>query len=78
MSTPHTRSPVHVVYGGAHLFKADTPAKLGKLALRSLKTYAPEVEDFAAAMGIDEGKKFAHAIYKKTIASPPRLRPTST
>ncbi len=27
------RSPVHVVYGGAHLFKAGTPEKLGKIAL---------------------------------------------
>jgi citrate lyase beta subunit len=67
MSTSHPRSPVHVVYGGAHLFKSDTPAKLGKLALRSLKTYAPEVEEFAAAMGLDESKKLSHAIYKKTV-----------
>src|SRR4029450_5781683 len=61
------RSPVHVVYGGAHLFKADTPAKLGKIALRSIKTYAPEVEEFAAAFGLNENKKFVHAIYKKTV-----------
>jgi citrate lyase beta subunit len=67
MSTPTPRSPVHVVYGGAHLFKSDTPAKLGKLALRSLKTYAPDVDEFAAAMGLEESKKLSHAIYKKTV-----------
>ena len=61
-----SRSPVHVVYGGAHLFKADTPQKLGKIALRSLKTYAPDVDEFAAAMGIDESKKLLQSIYKKT------------
>src|SRR6478609_4631460 len=27
--------PLHVVYGGAHLFKANTIAKLGELARRS-------------------------------------------
>jgi citrate lyase beta subunit len=67
MSTPTPRSPVHAVYGGAHLFKSDTPAKLGKLALRSLKTYAPDVDEFAAAMGLEESKKLSHAIYKKTV-----------
>ncbi len=32
------RAPVHVVYGGANLFKSDTPSKLGKIALKSLET----------------------------------------
>jgi len=51
---PHTsfRNPVHVVYGGANLFKADTPQKLGKLALKSLETYAPNFAEFARAMWI--------------------------
>jgi len=31
------RQPVHVLYGGAHLFRADTAAKMGRLALRSLE-----------------------------------------
>lgn len=46
------RNPVHVVYGGAHLFKAETPAKLGKIALKSLETYAPDFAEFARAMWI--------------------------
>ena len=45
-----TRSPVHVVYGGAHLFKADTPQKLGGIALKSLETYVPNFVEFAYAM----------------------------
>ncbi|HEY9284814.1 MAG TPA: hypothetical protein VIP46_15260, partial [Pyrinomonadaceae bacterium] len=28
------RQPVHTVYGGAHLFKSDTAARLGALAVR--------------------------------------------
>src|SRR5688572_8347330 len=67
MSAPSSRSPVHVVYGGAHLFQRDTPQKLGKIALRSIKTYAPDVDEFAAAFGLTDDRKLVQAIYKKTI-----------
>jgi hypothetical protein len=46
------RQPVHTVYGGAHLFSADTPKKLGELALRALDTYAPDASSFGEALGI--------------------------
>ena len=36
------RQAVHVVYGGAHLFKSDSAQKLGAVALRVLEEYAPE------------------------------------
>jgi citrate lyase beta subunit len=35
------RQPVHTVYGGANLFKSDTCRRMGKVALESLQTYAP-------------------------------------
>src|SRR5262245_34555728 len=41
---PMERQPVHVVYGGAHLFKDETCRKLGAAALRSLDEYAPNFE----------------------------------
>jgi len=44
------RSPVHVVYGGAHLFTSDTVQKLGRIASQSLETYAPNFVEFADAM----------------------------
>jgi citrate lyase beta subunit len=47
------RQPVHTVYGGAHLFSAETAKKLGELALRALETYAPDPATFAEAIGID-------------------------
>ena len=49
---PHSssRNPIHVVYGGAHLFRCDTPQKLGKIAVQSLETYAPNFVEFARAM----------------------------
>ena len=34
------RQPVSVLYGGAHLFKSDTPQKLGALALKALHDFA--------------------------------------
>ena len=45
------RAPVHVVYGGAHLFKADSAQKLGKIALKSLHEYAPDAAAFAEIFG---------------------------
>lgn len=46
------RQPVHTVYGGAHLFKADTKDRLGALALRSLDQFAPDFSTFAKAIGL--------------------------
>lgn len=46
------RQPVHTVYGGAHLFRADSTARLGKLALRALEEYAPEAATLGAALGL--------------------------
>ncbi|MFO0600566.1 MAG: phosphoenolpyruvate kinase [Myxococcaceae bacterium] len=48
------RQPVHVVYGGAHLFKPDTAKKLGTLALQALETWAPDAPSFAKALDLGE------------------------
>lgn len=48
---PARRQPVHTVYGGAHLFKADAARKLGELALRSLDEHAGDADTFATALG---------------------------
>ena len=44
------RQPVHTVYGGAHLFRADTAARLGEQALQLLEDRAPDPETFAKAL----------------------------
>ncbi|WP_437285270.1 DUF6986 family protein [Sorangium sp. So ce406] len=46
------RQPVHTVYGGAHLFKADTARKLGAVALAALAEHAPDFAAFARALGL--------------------------
>ncbi|MDE2290619.1 MAG: phosphoenolpyruvate kinase, partial [Elusimicrobia bacterium] len=41
-AAPAGRRPVHVLYGGAHLFKADSAAKLGGLARKALEARLPD------------------------------------
>ncbi len=50
-SHPQTaiRNPIHVVYGGADRFSAETSEKFGNLALKSLETYTPNFVEFANA-----------------------------
>jgi len=46
------RQPVHTVYGGAHLFRADTAQRLGQVAERSFAENAPDFVIFARAIGL--------------------------
>lgn len=48
------RNPVHVIYGGAHLFKSDTTQKLGKIALKTFETYAPDAKSFGEIFGLND------------------------
>jgi len=45
------RQPVHTVYGGAQLYKAETTRRLGELARASLDTFAPSARDLAEGVG---------------------------
>ncbi|MHB8260714.1 MAG: DUF6986 family protein [Bacteroidia bacterium] len=44
------RQPVHTVYGGADLFSADTAAKMGQAAMKTLLNNAPNFVEFAKAI----------------------------
>ncbi len=57
------RQPVHTVYGGAHLFRADSAPKLGTTALRTLKEYAPDARTFAGVLGLP--KSLAQTVYTR-------------
>jgi citrate lyase beta subunit len=70
------RQPVHTVYGGAHLFKSDTPQRLGTLALRALEQFAPDAHTLARAVGLsndeqspddDKPVELAHTIYERVL-----------
>ena len=43
------RAPAHVVYGGADRFSIETPKKFGRIALDSIRAYAPNFATFAHA-----------------------------
>ena len=60
-----SRQPVHTVYGGAHLFAPDTTAKLGAIALRTLREYAPDAGALAGALGLD--RDLAARIYPRIV-----------
>jgi citrate lyase beta subunit len=46
------RQPVHTVYGGAQLFRADAAPKLGAVAQRALERYAPGPAVFSDVLGV--------------------------
>jgi hypothetical protein len=47
------RQAVHTVYGGAHLFKADTVRRMGELALKGVAEYFPDARTFASVLGFE-------------------------
>ena len=57
------RQPVHTVYGGAHLFKADTARKMGAVALKTLQQFAPTPKALGAALGV----KMAASVYQRVV-----------
>jgi hypothetical protein len=57
------RQPVHTVYGGAHLFKSDTAARLGQLATRFFESFAPDAHTFGSALDIPE--KIRDLVYER-------------
>lgn len=58
------RQPVHTVYGGAHLFKADTARRLGERGLAALDEHGGPAE-FTAAFGLDVDAALARRIRER-------------
>ena len=74
------RQPVHVVYGGAHLFRAGISRRLGDVALATLGEFAPDAFTFARAIGLPGAEtlpksgKQAAAAERQFAKSPEKLR----
>jgi len=64
--TRAARQPVHTVYGGAHLFTPETTAKLGAIALKTLREHAPDATALAAVLGFDAA--LAARVYPRVVA----------
>jgi citrate lyase beta subunit len=60
------RQPVHTVYGGAQLFRADSTRKLGAVALRALHEYAPDAATLAEAVGIGDAR-LAEQVFARVL-----------
>lgn len=60
-----TRQPVHTVYGGAQLFRADSARSLGRKALEALRQYAPNAATLAQALGLPEST--AATVYERVV-----------
>ena len=61
------RQAVHTVYGGGHLFKADTTQRLGAVALRSLQEYAPDASSLARVLGTDGDDQLSTKVYERVV-----------
>jgi len=55
------RQPVHVLYGGAQLFRSNTIRRLGEMALKSVDDYAPDFAAFAKALALPGAEKLPAA-----------------
>jgi len=68
---PEDRQPVHTVYGGAHLFRADSARKLGVAALAALDEYAPDPRTFDEVLQFGSGQRrsdaFAETVRKRVV-----------
>ena len=51
------RQPVHTVYGGADLFKADTAQKMANAALKTFTENAADFTEFARALQLPGHEK---------------------
>ncbi|TVQ62876.1 MAG: phosphoenolpyruvate kinase [Phycisphaerales bacterium] len=70
-----TPKPVHVFYGGAHLYTPETPRKLARLARQALDTHAPDPAAFAEAFALgpdalERASRARDAVRRKLDASP--------
>ncbi|WP_044241469.1 DUF6986 family protein [Chondromyces apiculatus] len=58
---PERRQPVHTLYGGAHLFEAQSAVRAGEIALEAMRLHAPDPVTFARALGLAGSETLADA-----------------
>lgn len=59
------RQPVHTVYGGADLFTHDTAARMSQVALKTLRTYAPDYKVLMEVLLLK--KDLAQKVYQRVV-----------
>ena len=64
------RQPVSTVYGGAHIFAANSAARLGELATAALDRWLPDPEHLTEVLGVDARfSEKVHAQVKAKLAT---------
>lgn len=59
------RQPVHTVYGGAQIFSANTCTRLGEIASKFVKEWAPDASGLAEVVGMDPA--LAEIVHPKIV-----------
>lgn len=59
-----------MVYGGAHLFRADVARRLGQRALEALERYAPDAQALGAALGVPFSPDLYERLRVRLISEP--------
>ncbi len=66
------RQPVHTVYGGAHLFTADTASRLGELGLKSLDKWCGDAGELGEILGLpDDTAAPVYALVREKLGREP-------
>ena len=60
------RQPIHTVYGGAHLFRADSAPRMGAVALAALDEYAPTADALADVLNLGD-RALADTIRRRVV-----------
>ncbi len=62
------RQPVHTVYGGAQIFSHEVSQKMGEVAAKHLKAYAPDAKSLMTALGDSTGRiQTWELVYKRVV-----------
>ncbi len=64
---PAERRPIHVMYGGAHLFRADTVSKCGRIALDTLGAWTPDAASLTRCIGVDD-ERLGGRVFRRVCA----------
>src|ERR1019366_8450282 len=65
------RQPVHVVYGGGHLFRADTAERLGAVARKALDEYAGDARTLDSVLGLGAQADAVYARIREKLQREP-------
>ncbi|HEV2288775.1 MAG TPA: aldolase/citrate lyase family protein [Candidatus Acidoferrales bacterium] len=64
------RQPVHVLYGGAHLFRADIVQRMREKAIQALDEFAPDYVTFGQALGLPRSEIIYARVREKLQREP--------